>query len=135
MPDDLGVARGAGENGTSTRCQSQAKEYGMGVLDPRQYVETQRQDWNRVASAWEKWDRRLDENMAFINYRLVGDARLRPGQRVLDLGAGTGYPSALAAQAVGQRGAVVGLDLAEEMVEAARRKAKALGLSNVTFRA
>ena len=106
----------------------------MGTVDSQEYVDAQRQDWNRVASAWEKWDRRLDENMAFINYRLVGDARLRPGQRVLDLGSGTGYPSVLAAQAVGQRGAVVGLDLAEEMLEAARRKAKALGLSNVTFR-
>jgi len=107
----------------------------MGVSDPRQYVETQRQDWNRVAPGWEKWDRRLDENMAFINYRLVGDARLRPGQQVLDLGSGTGYPAVLAAQAVGPQGAVMGLDLAEDMLEAARRKAKALGVANVTFRA
>src|SRR3990172_8279330 len=127
MPDDLGVARGAGENGTSTRCQSQAKEYGMGVSDPRQYVETQRQDWNRVAPGWEKWDRRLDENMAFINYRLVGDARLRPGQQVLDLGSGTGYPAVLAAQAVGPQGAVMGLDLAEDMLEGARGEGKRTG--------
>jgi ubiquinone/menaquinone biosynthesis C-methylase UbiE len=106
----------------------------MAVLDTQQYIDTQRTDWNRVAPGWEKWDRTLDENLAFVNYRLVGDARLRPGQRVLDLGSGTGYPAVLAAQAVGATGEVQGLDLAEQMLEVARRKARALGLANVTFR-
>ena len=27
----------------------------------RQFVEGQRQDWNRVAGAWEKWDRLFEE--------------------------------------------------------------------------
>jgi ubiquinone/menaquinone biosynthesis C-methylase UbiE len=98
-----------------------------------QVIDTQREDWNRAAPAWEKWDRRLDENMAFVNYRLIADARLRPGQRVLDLGSGTGCPALLAAQAVGSGGGVVGLDLADRMLAVARRKAAALNLSNVTF--
>jgi ubiquinone/menaquinone biosynthesis C-methylase UbiE len=105
----------------------------MAQFDPQQIIETQRQDWNRVAPAWEKWDRMIDRNMTFINYRLAGDARLRSGERVLDLGCGTGYPALLAAQAVGQTGAVIGLDLAEEMLAVARRKAKTLGLNNVSF--
>jgi hypothetical protein len=45
-----------------------------------QVIDTQREEWNRVAPAWEKWDRRLEENMVFINYRLVADARLPPAQ-------------------------------------------------------
>lgn len=98
-----------------------------------QIIETQREDWNRVAPAWEKWDRRLEENMAFVNYRLVADARLRPGQRVLDLGSGTGCPALQAAQAVESGGGVIGLDLADRMLAVARRKASALELSNVTF--
>jgi ubiquinone/menaquinone biosynthesis C-methylase UbiE len=102
-------------------------------MDAKQIIETQRQDWNRVAPAWEKWDRMIDRNMTFINYRLIGDARLRSGERVLDLGCGTGYPALLGAQAVGQTGAVIGLDLAEEMLAVARRKAKTLGLNNVSF--
>lgn len=101
--------------------------------DPKQIIDTQREDWNRVAPAWDKWDRRLDENMAFVNHRLIADARLRPGQRVLDLGSGTGCPALLAAQAVGGGGSVVGLDLADRMLAVARRKANALGLTNVTF--
>lgn len=100
----------------------------------QQIVEDQRQDWNRVASGWEKWDRFFDEQMAFLNHRLVADARLRSGLRVLDLGSGTGYPVLLAAQVVGPRGNVVGIDLAEQMLEVARRKAHSLGLSNIVFR-
>lgn len=99
-----------------------------------QIVEGQRQDWNRVASGWEKWDRFFDEQMAFLNHRLVADARLRSGMHVLDLGSGTGYPALLGAQAVGPSGSVIGIDLAEQMLASARRKATSLGFSNVTFR-
>ena len=54
--------------------------------------------------------------------------------QVLDLGSGTGYPALLGAQTVGPSGSVIGLDLAEQMLAVARRKATALGLANVTFR-
>lgn len=106
----------------------------MAAPSPEQVIDSQRQDWNRVAGGWEKWDRFFDEQMAFLNHRLVADARLRGGLRVLDLGSGTGYPALLAAQAVGTNGGVLGIDLAERMLEAARRKAASLKLSNVTFR-
>jgi len=105
----------------------------------QQLIEGQRQDWNRVAGGWEKWDRFFDEQMAFLNHRLVADARLRFGMRLLDLGSGTGYPALLGAQTVGSSGSVIGLDLAEQMLAeqmlaVARRKATTLGLANVTFR-
>lgn len=98
-------------------------------------IDGQRQDWNRVAGGWEKWDRFFDEQMTFLNHRLVADARLRSGLRVLDLGSGTGYPALLDAQTVGPSGSVIGLDLAEQMLDVARRKATRLGLNNITFRA
>jgi ubiquinone/menaquinone biosynthesis C-methylase UbiE len=98
-----------------------------------QVIDSQRQDWNRVAGGWEKWDRFFDEQMAFLNHRLVADVRLRSGMRVLDLGSGTGYPALLAAQTVGPTGNVVGVDLAEQMLDAARRKTTSLKLSNITF--
>jgi ubiquinone/menaquinone biosynthesis C-methylase UbiE len=100
----------------------------------QQLIEGQRQDWNRVAGGWEKWDRVFDEQMAFLNHRLIADARLRAGLRVLDLGSGTGYPALLGAQTVGASGSVVGIDLAEHMLAAADRKAKRLGLTNVSFK-
>lgn len=100
---------------------------------PEEVIENQRQDWNRVAGGWEKWDRFFDEQMAFLNHRLVADARLRSGMRVLDLGSGTGYPALLAAQTVGTHGQVIGIDLAVQMLDAARRKATLLRLSHLTF--
>lgn len=106
----------------------------MATPSPEQVIDSQRQDWNRVAGGWEKWDRFFDEQMAFLNHRLVGDARLRSGLRVLDLGSGTGYPAILAAQTVGVDGSVVGVDLAEHMLTIAERKAKRSGLHNVMFR-
>ena len=106
----------------------------MAQQTPEQIIDSQRQDWNRVAGGWEKWDRFFDEQMAFLNHRLVGDARLRARMRVLDLGSGTGYPALLGAQTVGPSGTMIGLDLAEQMLAAARRKATTLGLTNVSFR-
>ncbi len=101
---------------------------------PAQIIDSQREDWNRVAGGWDKWDTFFDRTMAFLNHRLVGDVRLRSGMRVLDLGSGTGYPALLVAQVVGPSGSVVGIDLAERMLAVAERKAAALGLRNTTFR-
>lgn len=81
------------------------------MTSPPQIIEGQQQDWNRVAGGWEKWDRLFDEQSAFLNHRLVADARLRSGLRVLDFGSGRGYPALLAAQTVGPTSSVIGLDL------------------------
>ncbi|MGZ8422565.1 MAG: class I SAM-dependent methyltransferase [Nitrospira sp.] len=106
----------------------------MPTPTPAEVIEAQRRDWNRVAGGWDKWDQYFSRNMTFINHRLVADARLRPGMRVLDLGSGTGYPALLAAEVVGPDGSVVGIDLAESMLAVATRKAQAMGMTHVTFR-
>src|ERR1044071_1373185 len=106
----------------------------MTKQDSQQIIEDQRHDWNRVAGAWEKWDRLFEEQAGYLNHRLVADARLRQGHAVLDVGSGTGYPAILAAQTVGASGSVTGIDLAGDMLAVAQRKAKRLSLLNVTFR-
>ena len=60
-------------------------------------------------------------------------AGVRDGMDVLDIGCGVGDVSFLAARLVGPNGSVVGIDRAVESVETARRRAKGLGLENVTF--
>lgn len=55
------------------------------------------------------------------------------GARVLDVGCGTGASALPAAERVGPEGLVVGLDVAENMLQLARSKAKALELNNVSF--
>jgi arsenite methyltransferase len=59
--------------------------------------------------------------------------RLAPGERVLDLGAGAGTDSLLAAQMVGEQGHVTGIDMTPEMLAKARAAAAAMGAANVEF--
>lgn len=53
---------------------------------------------------------------------IVAAARLEPGLQVLDVSCGTGTLVALLAECVGPEGRAVGIDLAEGMLEVARRK-------------
>ena len=59
--------------------------------------------------------------------------RLAPGERVLDLGSGAGMDSLVAAQMVGPRGSVTGIDMTREMLAKARSAASEMGVSNVVF--
>jgi len=68
-----------------------------------------------------------------LSEEILRHAGLRPGMRVLDLGCGAGDVSFLAAKLVGPAGAVLGIDRAEEPLAVARRRAAALGATNVRF--
>src|SRR5512139_1842108 len=61
-------------------------------------------------------------------------ASLQPGEIVLDLGSGGGFDCFLAAQAVGDRGHVIGVDMTPEMITKSRRNAEKSGFGNVDFR-
>jgi SAM-dependent methyltransferase len=58
----------------------------------------------------------------------------RQGERVADIGAGTGYFTFQAADAVGPQGRVLALDIAPEMLEYLDLRAKARKATNVTLR-
>ncbi|WP_328478421.1 methyltransferase, FxLD system [Streptomyces sp. NBC_00377] len=55
----------------------------------------------------------------------------QPGERILELGAGTGYNAALLAHLVGESGHVTTLDVDDDLVEGARAHLAAAGLTNV----
>jgi protein-L-isoaspartate(D-aspartate) O-methyltransferase len=57
---------------------------------------------------------------------------LEEGQRVLEVGAGTGYAAALLGHLVGSSGAVVSIDIVPDLVRLAQRTIAELGLSQVT---
>lgn len=62
---------------------------------------------------------------------MLEQLELQPGQRVLEIGAGTGYNAALMAHIVGEAGKVVTIDIDEDIVEAARGHLHAADLSQV----
>ena len=61
-------------------------------------------------------------------------ADIQPGETVIDLGSGGGIDCFLAANAVGDDGLVIGIDMTPEMVSRARANAEEGGYSNVDFR-
>ena len=63
----------------------------------------------------------------------VALASMRPGEAVLDLGSGAGLDCFLAAEQVGEHGAVYGVDFTQDMIDKANENAAKLGLANVTF--
>jgi ubiquinone/menaquinone biosynthesis C-methylase UbiE len=73
-------------------------------------------------SFWERFGRRTVERL-----------QLRKGAMVLDVCCGSGASALPAAAIVGSSGFVLGVDLADRLIENARAKAKARGLLNVQF--
>ena len=61
-------------------------------------------------------------------------ASLKEGEAVLDLGSGAGIDCFLAANAVGEGGRVIGVDMTAEMIEKARENASQGDYRNVEFR-
>jgi SAM-dependent methyltransferase len=64
----------------------------------------------------------------------VALASLKEGETVLDLGAGAGFDCFLAANKVGKKGKIIGVDMTPEMVEKARENVEKGGYDNVEFR-
>jgi len=60
-------------------------------------------------------------------------AAIKEGNRVLDLGSGSGTDSFLAALKIGKTGAVVGLDMTEEQLQKAEKLRDQYGFTNVSF--
>jgi arsenite methyltransferase len=58
---------------------------------------------------------------------------LARGERVLDVGSGSGTDSLVAAQMVAPEGRVTGIDMTEEMLAKARAGAAEMGIENVEF--
>ncbi len=65
---------------------------------------------------------------------LLDRARLEPGMKVLDVGAGPGRLTLPAAARVGPAGKVVAIDLQEKMVQRLRERTATLGIKNVELK-
>jgi SAM-dependent methyltransferase len=86
-------------------------------------------DWTPVASSWSRHRAHVEQMKGALTRELLAALDLQPGQRVLELGAGTGDLARRLARAVGPTGSVFATDIAEGMVELLRDAAT--GLPNV----
>ncbi len=99
-------------------------------MDAKLQRRVQRYGWDRAVGHYEEhWLSRLAPATDCVLQR----ASVRPGERVLDVACGTGALAFGAARSAGASGLVVGTDLSEKMVEAARTAARALSLANCRF--
>ena len=77
----------------------------------------------------ERDGRAREENTPLLMERLA----VKPGQVVLDLGCGTGFHTRRLSAAVGPKGEVYCVDLQPQMLELAKARAEAAGLTNIRF--
>lgn len=86
---------------------------------------------NPNKALWEKGDfTRIAESMRESGEALVRQLEIRKGMKVFDLGCGDGT-TALPAAKLGAD--VLGVDIAQNLVEAGNRRAKEMGLANCRF--
>jgi ubiquinone/menaquinone biosynthesis C-methylase UbiE len=93
---------------------------------PRSQDETLQQEFNRWAEAGE--GPKMEQHHLDITEKTIRLMDLRPGERILDLGCGSGWATRLLARFVGEGpegfGQVVGVDVSDEMIRMARAASK-----------
>jgi SAM-dependent methyltransferase len=88
--------------------------------------------WNEVAGPrWVGRQAMQEARNAEMLAMLLHAASPMPGERVLDIGFGTGVTTVPFAEAVGPAGRVTGVDISRPMLEAAQRRLAEHGLRNV----
>jgi SAM-dependent methyltransferase len=102
-------------------------------VDPVEFRDGQRQQWNQAATGWRRWSDLIDRSASGVSERLVQLAGVEPGSRVLDVAAGYGEPALSAARVAGPEGSVVATDISADMLAFGRERAAAAGLENVEF--
>ncbi|MGA7861295.1 MAG: methyltransferase domain-containing protein [Thermoplasmata archaeon] len=105
-----------------------------GPFDPAARKERISEGWDAMAEKWDSWAPIVDAWFAPATSVLLERLRLKAGDRVLELAAGSGGLTLHLARAVGPEGRVVATDSGPNMVKLAARNARAAGLSNVVAR-
>ncbi|HJU20496.1 MAG TPA: class I SAM-dependent methyltransferase [Stellaceae bacterium] len=94
----------------------------------------QRDHWNTVAGPrWVGFGGAIESRVSAVNDLLLARAAPKLGENVLEIGCGTGATTVPLAEAVGETGHVLGIDIAEPMLAAARRRVSESGVRNVSL--
>ena len=88
--------------------------------------------WNSASGErWVTYQEALDQRLAPLTGRLIERCGVRPGDAVIDIGCGAATTTLLLADAVGAHGSVLGIDISEPLLAAARRRVLLAGRTNV----
>jgi ubiquinone/menaquinone biosynthesis C-methylase UbiE len=100
------------------------------VKSPQELAADQAAYWNGPGGKmWLGAYDRIQRGIAGFSTVVLQAANAQPGERVIDVGCGTGGTSAELARAVGPKGHVLGIDISETLITAAR----AQNLDNARF--
>ncbi len=101
------------------------------TFDPTAFKATTRAQWETAAEAWHRWGPIIEDWLGAATGRMLDDARLVPGARVLDVAAGAGGQSFAAARRVGPTGHVLATDISPAILAHAAAVAAEQGLGQV----
>ena len=104
------------------------------MLNADEYREDALRRWESAAAGWEKRRPVFQRAAQPVSMAMIDLLGPQPGQSVVELAAGPGDTGLLIAELVQPGGRVIVTDAAEAMVEAAKRRAEELGITNVEAR-
>jgi len=90
--------------------------------------------WQTSARYWDKYRVLITEMFAPLTSGLVEEAHIGIGQKVLDIGGGSGEPSLTISTIVGPTGSVMYTDPVAGMLESTQAEATRRGVKNIHFR-
>lgn len=98
------------------------------MSDPTTLHAEQLAFWNGPAvNRWITKQEQMDTSLAPVADAAIKLAAVRPGERVLDIGCGSGATSIALAGLTGKNGHVTGVDISAQMIELARRRSGKIG--------
>jgi SAM-dependent methyltransferase len=104
------------------------------TFDPQQYKTTTRAQWEDAAEAWHRWGPAIERWLGAATERMLDNAGITTGSRVLDVAAGAGGQTLAAARRVGPAGHVLATDISPTILEYAAKAATEAGLTNIATR-
>lgn len=90
--------------------------------------------WNEIlVPKFVRWKHIIVDGLTLHSEAIFPTLRVRPGDRVVDVGCGFGDTAIKLAKIVGPTGSVLAIDCCDGFLEFGRQDAEAAGISNITF--